>query len=133
MNAMAKRKRPAPPPASADRVHGAVRGDRRSAFAAVYTLVRMIPKGRVMTYGQISALLGGRLSPVAVGWALHGCPKGVPWQRVVNAKGGCSTERLPDIPPGLQQELLRREGVDFRADGTLDLDIHRWSPPDRPR
>jgi methylated-DNA-protein-cysteine methyltransferase-like protein len=84
-----------------------------------------------MTYGQISALLGGRLSPAAVGWALHGCPPRVPWQRVVNASGGCSTERLPDVPPGLQRELLEREGVEFRANDTLDLDEYRWSP--RPR
>lgn len=118
--------RSAPPPA--ERVHGAVHGDRRSAFAAVYALVRMIPRGRVMTYGQISGLLGGRLSPLAVGWAMHGCPPDVPWHRVVNASGGCSTERLPDIPAGMQQELLRREGVRFRADGTLDLERRRWSP-----
>ncbi len=111
-----------------ERVHGAVRGDRRTAFTAVYALVRRIPRGRVMTYGQISALLGGRLSPVAVGWAMHGCPPDVPWHRVVNASGGCSTERLPDIPPGMQQELLRREGVRFRADGTLDLERLRWTP-----
>jgi methylated-DNA-protein-cysteine methyltransferase-like protein len=93
----------------------------------VYAVVRMIPRGRVMTYGQISVLLGGRLSPLAVGWALHGCPPDVPWQRVVNASGGCSTDRL--MPPGLQRSLLEREGVRFRADDTLDVARHRWSPP----
>lgn len=81
-----------------------------------------------MTYGQISSLLEQRLSPAAVGWALRACPEGVPWQRVVNASGGCSTERLPDSPPGLQQALLEAEGVEFAADATLDLERYRWAP-----
>jgi len=81
-----------------------------------------------MTYGQIATLLVNRISPRAVGWALHGCPDTVPWQRVVNAGGGCSTDRLPDIPTGLQQSLLEDEGVIFRDNGTLDLDSYRWIP-----
>lgn len=84
-----------------------------------------------MTYGQISTLVGSRLSPRAVGWAMHGCPAGVPWQRVVNASGGLSTERMPDIPPGLQRGLLEAEGVVFRKNGTLDLERYRWWPPKR--
>jgi methylated-DNA-protein-cysteine methyltransferase-like protein len=59
---------------------------------------------------------------------MHGCPEDVPWQRVVNASGGCSTERLPDMPGGLQQHLLQEEGVEFRESGTLNLNIYRWSP-----
>jgi len=82
-----------------------------------------------MTYGQIATLLGSRLSPRAVGWAMHGSPRGVPWHRVVNASGGCSTDRMPDIAPGLQRALLEAEGVVFRPGGTLDLARHRWTPP----
>ena len=82
-----------------------------------------------MTYGQIATLLGSRLSPRAVGWAMHGSPRGVPWHRVVNASGGCSTERMPDIAPGLQRVLLEAEGVAFSPGGHLDLARHRWSPP----
>lgn len=111
------------------RLHGEIEGPPRPTFEEVYALVRRIPAGRVMTYGQIALLLGSRLSPRAVGWALHGCPEGVPWQRVVNASGGCSTERMPDIPPGLQRRLLEEEGVDFQANGKLDLGLYRWSPP----
>jgi len=81
-----------------------------------------------MTYGQIATLLENRLSPRAVGWALHGCPEGVPWQRVVNATGGCSTDRLPDVPAGLQRALLEREGIEFSQRGTLDLERYRWVP-----
>ncbi len=117
----------------ARRVHGDVRGDRTSAWDAVWRLVSSIPRGRVMTYGQIASLLEQRLSPRAVGWALHGCPKDVPWQRVVNAQGGCSTERLRDLPGGLQQALLTQEGVRFRVDGTLDLERYRFEPTRRRR
>ncbi len=110
------------------RVHGDVSGDKAQVFRRVYALVRRIPKGRVMTYGQIATLIESRLSPRAVGWAMHGCPPGVPWQRVVNASGGTSTDRLPDMPPGLQRALLEAEGVAFRPNGTLDLEPYRWVP-----
>jgi methylated-DNA-protein-cysteine methyltransferase-like protein len=112
----------------ARRVHGEIDGDRPGTFGAVHALVRRIPSGRVMTYGQISTWLDSRLSPVAVGWAMVSCPEDVPWQRVVNASGGCSTARRPDLPPGLQQALLEQEGVEFRADDTLELDRYRWTP-----
>lgn len=117
------------------RVHGDVGGARTRAFASVYALVRRIPRGRVMTYGQIAVALGSTLSPRAVGWALHGCPEDVPWQRVVNASGGCSTERLPGIPPGLQRALLEAEGVRFRKTGVVPLEEFRWVPrrPQRPK
>jgi methylated-DNA-protein-cysteine methyltransferase-like protein len=109
-------------------VHGDVRGDRKSAWERIYRLVRRIPEGKVMTYGQIATLLESRFSPRAVGWAMHGCPEGVPWHRVVNASGGCSTDRLPNIPEGLQRAMLEAEGVEFRDNGTLDLKRYRWSP-----
>ena len=110
------------------RVHGHVSGDKAQVFRRVYDLVKRIPKGRVMTYGQIATLVESRLSPRAVGWAMHGCPRGVPWQRVVNASGGTSTDRLPDMPPGLQRALLEAEGIAFRSNGTLDLERYRWAP-----
>ena len=81
-----------------------------------------------MTYGQIATLLESRVSPRAVGWAMHGCPEDVPWQRVVNASGGCSTDRIPDVPTGLQRAMLESEGVEFRDNGTLDLDCYRFEP-----
>jgi len=114
------------PPSS--QVHPDDEGAGASAYAEVYRLVRRIPPGKVMTYGQIANLMARRLSPRAVGWAMHGSPEDVPWQRVVNASGGCSTERLPDMPGGLQQQLLEQEGVKFRPSGTLDLKVYRWEP-----
>ena len=123
-------RRTAPPSPSGARLHGDAQGERGGAYLQVYAIVRRIPKGRVMSYGQIATLLENRLSPRAVGWAMHGCPGNVPWQRVVNASGGCSTDRLPDIPAGLQRALLEREGIEFRENGTLDLDRYRWTPPE---
>lgn len=127
-SAPARGSRAPTPAAFGVRVHGEILGRRAAVFGLVYRLVRRIPRGRVMTYGQIATAIGNRLSPRAVGWALHGCPEGVPWQRVVNASGGCSTERMPDIPTGLQRSLLEREGIPFRPNGTLDLTVYRWQP-----
>jgi methylated-DNA-protein-cysteine methyltransferase-like protein len=110
------------------RVHGDVEGDRISAREEVFVLVRNVPPGRVVTYGQISTELGSRLSPRAIGWIMHRCPDDVPWHRVVNASGGCSTDRLPDFPKGLQRAMLEEEGVEFSDNETLDLEVYRWIP-----
>ncbi len=115
-----------------ERVHPDVRDAPKPAFEQVYAWVRKIPRGQVMTYGQIAECIEQRLSPRAVGWALHGCPDDVPWQRVVNAKGACSTDQIPDVPTGLQRSLLEREGVRFKENGTLDLELYRWTQR-RPR
>ena len=110
------------------RVHGDIEVEQTDAREAGFAVVRRIPAGQVMTYGQISEVMAGRLSPRAVGWMIHRCPDGTPWQRVVNASGGCSTDRLPDFPKGLQRTMLEEEGVEFRANGTLDLEVYRWWP-----
>lgn len=101
-----------------------------TAFEEVYAIVGRIPRGRVMTYGQIACMLKRSLSARAVGWALHQCPAGLPWHRVVNASGACSTDKLEDHPPGLQRAMLEAEGIEFRADETLDLQEYRWWPED---
>ena len=101
--------------------------DRESAWAKVYELVRRIPSGKVMTYGQI-AHLTEPLSARAVGWALNSCPEGVAWHRVVNSRGGCSTDRLPHLPTGLQRALLEEEGLVFRKNGTMVLSDYLWDP-----
>ena len=84
-----------------------------------------------MTYGQIAGLLRRKLSPRAVGWALNQCPADLPWHRVVNAQGGCSTDQKADTPRGMQRTLLEAEGVEFRANGRLDLERYRFRA--RPR
>jgi len=97
------------------------------AFEEVYAIVRRIPRGRVMNYGQIAGLVRHPLSARAVGWAMQQCPQEIPWQRVVNAQGGISTENLTD-PPGLQRLLLEGEGVHFHGSGKLSMARYRWSP-----
>ncbi len=94
----------------------------------VYKLVRSIPSGRVMTYGQIAALLGEGYTPRTVGYVMRCADtEKIPWHRVINSKGGCSTSKLT-IPVNLQQKLLEREGVQFDQRGYCDLEKYLWKP-----
>lgn len=97
-----------------------------SAWEEVYEIVRLIPPGKVMNYGQIAKLCSRPLTPRAVGWALNDCPPDLPWHRVVNAGGGCSTDRVPGGQPGRQQALLEAEGIEFSAAGKLDMNRYRF-------
>ena len=93
----------------------------------VYDIVRQIPVGMVMTYGQIAIVLGEGYTARTVGYVMHGADDGVPWQRVINSQGKCSTGRLT-IPLNLQQELLETEGVVFSEKGKCDLRKFQWWP-----
>ena len=94
----------------------------------VYEIVRQIPRGRVMTYGQIAAILGEGYTPRTVGYVMHAADsEGVPWQRVINSQGKCSTGRLT-IPVNLQQDMLEQEGVVFNDKGKCDLGKYEWWP-----
>lgn len=94
-------------------------------FERVWKLVSRIPRGKVATYGQLSELIGRRLTPVGVGWAIRAASEAaIPWQRVVNGKGGISTDNQH---PGLQRSLLEAEGVRF-VDGLIDLERFGWKP-----
>ena len=95
--------------------------------ARVFEIVRRIPRGRVMTYGQIAAILGEGYTARTVGFVMHSADDTVPWQRVINAQGACSTGRVV-LPPDLQQRMLEDEGVRFDARGRCDLARHRWTP-----
>lgn len=98
-------------------------------YEAVYRLVRKIPRGRVMTYGQIAVILGHPRASRAVGYALRACSgKNVPWQRVINAQGQIST-RAPIEGPLMQKVMLKAEGVRFDASDRCDLAKYRWEPP----
>lgn len=100
-------------------------------FAVVQRLIGKIPRGRVATYGQLSELIGGRLTPVGIGWAIRAAPEGaIPWHRVVNGKGGISTD---GEHPGLQRDLLESEGVVFDEDGRIDLARFGWQRRREPR
>ncbi len=80
-----------------------------------------------MTYGQLAIVLGEGYTARTVGYVMHGSDEGVPWQRVINSQGKCSTGRLT-IPINLQQELLEAEGVVFDKRGKCDLREFQWFP-----
>ncbi len=95
----------------------------------VLTVVRSVPPGRVVTYGQVATWAGSPRAARQVGAVLFGLREtdgDVPWQRVVNASGGISTFRVG--AGELQVALLQAEGVDVSAAG-LDLGRWRWDPP----
>ena len=107
-------------------------GQTPNFYEAVYELVREIPKGRVMTYGQIATILGAPRSARAVGYAMRASPGQIPWQRVINSKGQISARSQVERPI-IQKMLLESEGVHFDSTGTYDLERLRWEPrnPDR--
>ena len=102
--------------------------DEKTYRERVYEIVRSIPPGRVMTYGQLGIILGEGYTARTVGYVMHGADtENVPWHRVINSQGKCSTGRLT-IPINLQQELLQAEGVFFNDKGKCDLVIFQWFP-----
>jgi len=97
---------------------------------AVWALVRRVPRGRVVTYGWVAVLVGVPRAARAVGQAMHRCPPGVPWHRVVNGRGAIS--RRPNAGGMWSQRLLlQREGIRF-ARGRIDLGRYGWRAA-RPR
>ena len=94
----------------------------------VYKIVRRIPKGRVMTYGQIAYMLGEGYTPRTVGFVMHGADESnTPWHRVINSQGRCSTGRIV-LPADMQQRMLEREGVKFDKTNRCDLETFLWKP-----
>jgi methylated-DNA-protein-cysteine methyltransferase-like protein len=101
----------------------------------IYAVVRRIPRGRVATYGQVSALAGFPRAPRLAGYALHALPHGspLPWHRVVAAGGKLSLARL-SLEGALTQRLrLEKEGVRFDPRGRVRLKDHGWSSSRRKR
>jgi methylated-DNA-protein-cysteine methyltransferase related protein len=93
----------------------------------VYKIVRRIPRGRVMTYGQIAELLGEGYTARTVGFCMHSSPDGTPWHRVINAQGKTSTGKVV-LPHDKQQRLLEQEGVVFNKSNRCDLETYLWMP-----
>jgi methylated-DNA-protein-cysteine methyltransferase-like protein len=93
----------------------------------VFEIVRRIPASRVMTYGQIAEILGEGYTARTVGFAMHAADESVPWHRVINAQGACSTGRVL-LPENKQQRMLEAEGIEFDARARCDLGRYRWTP-----
>ena len=100
-----------------------------STYEQIYAVVKDIPEGRVATYGQIAVLAGLEGGARQVGYALHALSEGsgVPWHRVVNARGKVSLNTRPG-PGDLQKFLLEAEGVTFDPSGRVSLKVFRWEP-----
>lgn len=106
----------------------------KAYYETVWHVVRQVPHGRVVTYGQIAQLLPppagvepdayNVFGPRWVGDAMAACPQDVPWQRVINAQGRIS-QRAGALK---QRHLLEAEGIVFVKD-KVDLKVYQWPGP----
>ena len=102
--------------------------DDKTYRERVYRIVHEIPSGKVMTYGQIADILGEGYTARTVGYVMHAAEtENVPWQRVINSQGKCSTDKL-FLPYNVQQKMLEDEGIIFNEKGKCDLEKYRWFP-----
>ena len=100
-------------------------------YDMIYTIVMLIPMGRVATYGQVADLAGLPGHARQVGYALRVLPdeSSVPWYRVVNAKGEISRRSGSDFESELdQRRLLESEGISFTRSNRLSLKDYKWQP-----
>jgi methylated-DNA-protein-cysteine methyltransferase-like protein len=95
-----------------------------SFFSCVYALVLRVPRGRVVTYGQVARARGAPRAARTVGWAMRVSPENVPWHRVVNARGEISLR--PTTGYHEQRARLKAEGIRFDRAGRIDLDKYGW-------
>lgn len=93
----------------------------------VESIVSMIPKGRVMTYGQLAALCGNARAARIVGGIAHFGNPNLPWQRVVNKSGGLAS----GYPGGRVSHAttLRAEGVTVNSNFQVEITDLLWTPP----
>ena len=95
-------------------------------YQRIHHIINLIPSGKVATYGQIAEIVGGCTARM-VGYAASAVPQysDIPWQRVINYKGGIS-QRIIGSGGLLQQKLLEAEGIEFNQYGRTDLEHFRW-------
>ncbi len=98
--------------------------NQTNAYERIWQVINQIPTARVATYGQIAKLAGFKHGARLVGYALHNCPDGTPWHRVINAKGRISFPE-DSWQYKKQRSLLLDEGIMLR-DGRIDLTLHQW-------
>ena len=98
-------------------------GEIMNTFCKIYEVVKSIPKGKVMTYGQVAALAGNHRWARVVGYALHNNPdpQNIPCHRVVNREGKVA-ESFVFGGGSVQRQRLEAEGIVFEKDGRVDLE-----------
>jgi methylated-DNA-protein-cysteine methyltransferase related protein len=96
-------------------------------IAQVYTVVKRCPRGRIVSYGGVAAMVGKPRAARAVGRALNSLPdeSKVPWWRVVNSRGEVSIRGV-EHGEVLQRTLLEREGVKFQKSGRISWNDYGW-------
>lgn len=108
-----------------------INNDKKDFYQRVYDLARLIPEGRVTSYGSIAKALGSGRSSRMVGWAMNNSSKQegtpVPAHRVVNRKG-LLTGKHHFNPPEIMQERLEAEGIKVINDQIVDFDAVFWDP-----
>ena len=99
-------------------------------YARIYSVVRMIPSGKVATYGQISRI-ASRCSARNIGYAMSSVPFGsdIPWHRVINSRGLVSIRSYGE-DCSAQRQLLEGEGVLFNEKDQVNLSINGWEDPE---
>ena len=105
-------------------------GNSESFFEMVYQVVRLIPKGRVSSYGVIGSYLGAARSARMVGWAMnlaHSVKPSVPAHRVVNRQG-LLTGKAHFHPPEKMERLLKEEGIEVVNDQIVNFKKIFWDP-----
>lgn len=95
-------------------------------------IIKSIPPGRVMSYGQVAAAAGNPRGARQISRILHSMSKiyELPWHRVINAQGGISTPEDAEEKGLNQRDLLESEGVTFNLYNKIDLTVYRWFPPE---
>ncbi len=98
------------------------------AFQDIYEVVKLIPPGRVTSYGAIAEYLGSRGGARLVGWAMNACHSqpDIPAHRVVNRNGVLTGKH--HFGGNRMQELLEAEGVEVKNDQIQDLKNRYWIP-----
>lgn len=94
----------------------------------VVEIIKGIPQGKVMTYGQIATLSGNRRGARQVSRILHTLSKklNLPWYRVINSKGEISIKDYESF--NLQRLFLKSEGIKFNNNNTIDLNEYQFCP-----
>lgn len=93
----------------------------------VHEVAKLIPWGRVTSYGAIAHYLGNRMSARMVGWAMHTCPPDVPAHRVVNSQGLLTAKHHFKTPKTMQY-LLEKEGHRIIGDKIQHFGEVFWNP-----
>jgi methylated-DNA-protein-cysteine methyltransferase related protein len=103
--------------------------NKENYFDLVYQVVKLIPRGRVTSYGAIANYLGIKSGARMVGYAMnasHTQPD-IPAHRVVN-RNGVLTGKHHFSEPGQMQRLLELDGLKVENDKIIDFEIHFWDP-----